>query len=119
MQYSPDIALQILKAMESHDQDKLPMGANLLPDLDDEVYYFHCRLLSEAGYITVYEIPTQELNFYWPKQMTWGGVQFLQMFKDETFWNSTKEEARSKGLGTAMDILTKIGTELAVKMISP
>ena len=119
MQYNADIALQVLKAMEAHNQDELPMKTMLLPDLDDEVYYFHCRLLSEAGYITVYEMRTSALNFYWPKQMTWGGVQFLQMFRDESFWNRTKEEARSKGLGTAMDILTKIGNELAAKMINP
>ena len=119
MKYDPDIALQILKAMEAHGQDELQPKAMLLPDLDDGVYYFHCRLLYEAGYIIVYEVPTSGSNFCWPRQMTWSGVQFLQMFTDETFWNRTKEEASRRGLGIAMDILMKIGTELAAKMISP
>ena len=118
MRYDPDIALQILRTMEAHDQDELPMKTMLLPDLDDGVYYYHCRLLSEARYITVYKLPTSGPNFYWPRQMTWDGVQFLQMFKDETFWNRTKEEAIKKGIGTTMDILMKIGAGLATKMLT-
>ena len=63
MKYDHDIARQILKAMEAHDKDELPMQTYLLPGLDDNSYYFNCRLLSEAGYISVYEFRSQGPNF--------------------------------------------------------
>ena len=115
MQYNPDTALQILRAMEAHDEDELPMKTTLLPNLNDEIYYFHCRLLSEAGFIAVYEVRTQGLNYYWPRQISWPGVQFLQMFNNETLWERAKGEAISKGVGMALDTLMTIGVKLVTE----
>ena len=118
MRYDPDVARQILKAMEAHDDDELPFKTNLLPDQDEASYYFHCRLLSEAGFISVYKIRLQGgPNYYWPRELKWAGVQFIEMFKDENFWQRAKKEATGKGVGMALDTLTRIGTDLMMKII--
>ena len=119
MKYEPDIARQILKAMEDHPKDPLPYKTTLISDLDDRLYHYHCRLLSEAGYISVIELRMLGgPNYYWPRELKYAGVQFLQMFEDESVWHSAKMEAKTKGVGLALDTLMKIGTELMVKMIS-
>ena len=119
MKYDPDVARQILKAMEAHNDDEIPFRTNLLPDLDDAKYYFHCRLLSEAGFISIYKMRLQGgSNYYWPRELKWAGVQFIEMFKDETLWQRTKSEAAAKGVGVALETLTQIGTNLITKVIS-
>ena len=117
MRYDPDIALQILKAMESHESAELPRGTSLFPDLDAEVYFFHCRLLEEADYISTYKIRFQGgVGQFWPREVKWAGVQFLQMFEDESFWQRTKREATSKGANMALDVLMKVGADLMNKL---
>ena len=118
MKYEPDIARQILKAMESHESAELPFGTNLLPDIDVEVYFFHSGLLEEAGYISTFKIRFQGgVAQFWPRKLKWPGVQFLEMFKDETFWQRAKNEATGKEVGMALDTLTRIGTDLMMKII--
>ena len=119
MKFDPDVARQILKAMEAHNDDELPFKTNLLPDLDDAVYHFHCRMLSEAEVISVYEVRLQGgPNYYFPRELKWAGVQFLQMFEDEALWNRAKSEAASKGVGMALDTLMGIGTELVKRIVT-
>ena len=118
MKFDPDVALAILRGIEEYPSDELPMKTNLLSELDEETYYFHCRLLSEAGFIAVYIVRTQRLNYYWPRQMSWPGVQFLQMFNDDSFWQKTKREAQDKGLGLSLDVLTNVGLKLVEQLIS-
>lgn len=119
MKYDPDIARQILNAMEAHPKDPLPYNTILLPDLDDGCYHYHCRLLSEAGYISAHEVRMQgRNNCYRPKELKWSGVQILQMFKDESLWQRAKSEATEKGLGMALDVLSNIGAKLVQQFIS-
>ena len=119
MKYDPDIALQILKAIEAHDRAELPMKTYLLPELDIEKYYYHCRLLSEAGYISAYRVGTSgPITHYWPRELKWDGVQFLQMFKNETLWQRAKNEATSKGVGTALETLMEVGANIATRLIT-
>ena len=118
LKYDPDVARQILNAMEFRDEDELPNQTMLLPELDDTSYYFHCRLLSEAGYISVYELRMMKAKYYWPRELKWAGVQFLERFKDETLWQSTKKEATEKGVGMGLDTLMEVGTHLITKIIS-
>ncbi len=118
MRYDPDIARQILNAMESHESAELPRGTNLLSDLDVEVYFFHYRLLEEADYISTYKIRFQGgVGQFWPRELKWPGVQFLEMFNEETLWQRTKDEATEKGLGLAMDTLKEVGTSLITGII--
>ena len=117
MKYNPDIALTILRRIEEYPSDEVPMKTNLLEEQDEETYYFHCRLLSEAGFISVYEVRTQGLDYYWPRQISWPGVQFLQMFDDQTLWERVKGEAISKGVGMALDTLMMIGVNLVKKTV--
>ena len=118
MKYNPDIALTILRRIEEYPSDEVPMKTNLLEEEDEETYYFHCRLLSEAGFIAVYEVRTQGPNYYWPRQVSWPGVQFLQMFNDDTLWQRAKGEAISKGVGMALDTLMKIGVKLVTEAVA-
>ena len=119
MRYAPDIALQILKAMESHESAELPRGTSLFPDLDAEVYFFHCRLLEEADYISTYKIRFQGgVGQFWPTEVKYAGVQFLQMFEDESLWHRAKSEASSKGIGMALDTLKDVGASIVTKIIS-
>ena len=95
-----------------------PIKTVLIPDLDDAAYHFHNRLLSEAGFISVYETRTfGSINYFWPRELKYAGVEFLQMFDDETLWQRAKNEANTKGIGLALDTLTKIGADLMVKII--
>ena len=97
MKYDPNIARQILKAMEAHESAEIPRGINLLTDFDIEVYFFHCRLLEEEGYISTYKMRFQgRVGQFWPRELKYAGVQFLQMFDDETLWQRAKKEASTK-----------------------
>ncbi len=44
----PDVAREILEAMEAHEKDELPMKTSLVPNLNNRIYYFHCRLFSRS-----------------------------------------------------------------------
>lgn len=119
MKFNPDIARRILLAMEAHDNDELPFRTHLIPDLDDATYYFHNRMLADAGLISVYELRKfGSVNYFWPRELKYAGVQFLQMFQNETLWQRTKSEAAAKGVGVALETLTQIGTNLITKVIS-
>ena len=119
MKYDPDIARRILKAMETHESAELPRETNLLPDLDVAVYFFHCRLLEEADYISTYTMRMQGgVGQFWPRELKWPGVQFLQMFNDESLWQRAKSEATEKSVGMALDVLANIGTKLVQQFIS-
>ena len=118
MKFNPDVALTILSKIEEYPSDEIPMKTNLIKELDENTYYFHCRILSEAGFIAVYEVRTQGLNYYWPRQISWPGVQFLQMFNNDSFWQKTKKEAVDKGLGLSLDTLMKVGSKLVEQLIS-
>ncbi len=119
MKYEPDIARRILKAMEDHPKDPLPYKTTLISDLDDRLYHYHCRLLSEAGYISVIELRMLGgPNYYWPRELKYAGVQFLQMFEDESLWHRAKNEASKKGIGMALDTLKDVGASIVTKIIS-
>ena len=118
MRYDPDIARQILKGMEYHESAELPFGTNLIPDLDVEVYFFHCRLLEEAGYISTFKMRFQGgVGQNWPRELKWPGVQFIEMFKEETLWQRTKGEATEKGIGLALETLKEVGTSVMTGII--
>ena len=111
MKFDPDIALKIMRAMEDYPEDEIPRGKLELPEVDDDLYYFHCRLLEEAGYITVYASPSH--GYYVPRQSKWPGVQFLAQFRDDSLWQRAKDVASEKGVGITLDILLLIGKQLA------
>lgn len=117
MKYDPDIALEILRKVEEWPSDELPMQTVLLSNIDEESYYFHCRLLGQAGYMTVYEVRLMSRNFYWPRQINWDGVQFLELFRNEPLWQRVKQEAIDTGAGMSLNILFQIGKKLVGQAI--
>ena len=119
MKYDPDIALQILQGMEALERDEILPQTNLLPNIDIGVYFSHCRWLSERGYISVYNMSMQgKVTQYWPRELKYAGVQFLQMFQNESLWQRAKKEASTKGVGLTLENLMKIGADLMGKIIS-
>ena len=115
MRFDPDIALKIMRAMEDYPKDEIPRGKLEISEVDDDLYYFHCRVLEEAGYITVYASPSHGL--YWPRQIKWPGVQFLAQFRDDSLWQRTKEVATQRGVGLALDTLFKVGKNLIEEIL--
>lgn len=63
MKFNPDVALQIFRAMEEYPKDELEPETYLLYEVDEELYSFHCRLLKEASFITIYRLRTVDWNF--------------------------------------------------------
>ncbi len=114
MKYNPDIALQILKAVEEYPEDEIPARKVLLPKVGEDSYSFHSRLLAEAGYISVYSIST---TINRPRQIKWLGVQFLEQFRDDSLWQRTKDEATRRGVGMALDTLFRIGKILIEEVL--
>ena len=119
MKFDPDIALQILKAIEDFPRDTIPLvpWRPLAPDLDKNVYSFHCRMLEDAGYIEAYEISSRAGYYYCPRRMRWNGVLFLEQFRNESLWRRAKDVASEKGVGMAIDTLHLIGKQLAEELI--
>ena len=115
MKFDPDIALKIMRAMEDYPEDEIPRGKLEISDVDDDLCHFHCRLLEEAGYITVYASPSHGL--YWPRQIKWPGAQFLAQFPNDSLWQRAKDVASEKGVGMALDTLLQIGKMLAADML--
>lgn len=118
MKYDPDVALQILRAIEEYPKDELKPETYLLGEIDKELYYFHCRLLKEAGFITIYRLRTEGGNCYWPRELSWPGVQFLEQFRNDSLWQRAKAEARSRGVGMALNTLFQLGAKLAQAQIN-
>ena len=115
MRYDPDIALAILKAVEDYPEDEIPAKTALLPELDEGTYHFHCRLLAEAEYISVYAIASA--SRYRPRQLKWPGVQFLELFRNKPLLQRTIDIAHEKGVGMALETLFRIGTQLGEELM--
>ena len=115
MKFDPDIALKILKAIEDYPEDTIPINPwrPLVPDADKNVYSFHCRLLSDAGYIEAHDLSSRDGSYYCPRRMRWNGVQFLEQFRNDSLWQRAKDVASEKGVGMALDTLLQIGKMLA------
>ena len=118
MKFNPDTALQIMRGIEDHPEDTIPITLlPLIPDMKKEVYSHHCRLLSDAGYIEVYDLSSHDGFYYCPKRINWLGVQFLEQFRNDSLWQRAKDEAANRGVGMALDTLLRIGKMLAEDLL--
>ena len=100
-----------MMAVEKYPDDLITEPLDI-PDIDDAEYSFHCRLLADAGFIEALNYGDMQGDFYSPTRITYRGVQFLETFRNQTFWEKAKNIAQDKAVGFAMDTLLDIGLKL-------
>ena len=118
MKFNPDTALQIMRAIENYPKDTIPLSKSpLIPDMDREVYSYHCRLLGDAGYIEVFDLSSHDGFYFCPSRICWMGVQFLEQFRNDSMWQRAKDVVSEKGVGITLDILLQTGKQLAEEVM--
>lgn len=118
MRFNPDTALQIMRAIEDYPEDAIPISKSpLIPDMDSKEYSYHCRLLGDAGYIDICDLSSHDGFYYCPTGIRWLGVQFLEQFRSDSLWQRAKDVASEKGVGLTLDILLRIGKQLAEELM--
>lgn len=83
-----------------------------VPGHSDQEIFAHVRLLNEAGLIEAVDFSTMDRMVWKPKRLTWDGHEFLDAYRDETFWDKGKELVLKAGGG-----LTLEGLKLAIPVI--
>ena len=53
-----------------------------------------------------------------PFDLTWQGHEFLEKIKNETLWRRVKETIIRKGAPLTFDIVAKVATDIAMKLVS-
>jgi len=98
----------LLLAAENGDLDEFAKGRD-----QDEVVY-HCRLLSEAGFIE--GRPTAGNGFLFLK-ITWDGHDFLDSIRADNIWRETQEKLEKVGGSVALDTVKAVAAAVTVKLL--
>lgn len=90
---------------------------------DDEKYtesqvFGHLKLLIDSDYIDgQIQIDHGGGSFILLRGLTMEGHDFLDVIRDETIWNETKEKIAKVGGSVAMDIVKATATAIVAKML--
>lgn len=110
-----DVARRILLAVEEAPPRKGPNMMFKLEGVDEEIVWYHTRLLNEAGLLDAQEASSMGTGGpeWYPEQLTWRGHMFLEEARENTRWQAAKTFVMSKGgaltlkaLETAFSIMT-------------
>ncbi|KZS45719.1 hypothetical protein AWU65_07230 [Paenibacillus glucanolyticus] len=126
MKRNMDIVRDLLLLTESlgpegeHPQ-KVPYKSSWIDGVDDIEFYYHVRILEEAGFISTYHL-NREFDFdtntagpekYYPVTLTWQGHEFLDSIRDNNSWEKVKNSL-GKNLSTVpVAVLATVTTEMA------
>ncbi|EGR1226405.1 DUF2513 domain-containing protein [Vibrio parahaemolyticus] len=82
-----------------------------IPEFDDLVINYHCRLLFDAGFLRCEAIRSSTSDRVIRVvcfELTWEGHEFLDRIRSNTTWNKVKSYAKDKGLSLTFSVVTGI-----------
>ncbi|PPQ47836.1 hypothetical protein C5G87_17125 [Paenibacillus peoriae] len=98
------------------DMNSRVYGSSWFEDVEDDAFYYHVRLLDEAGYLTSFSSPTSfgdNVEKHFPFSLTWEGHEFLDSIRDKSSWEKLKKSL-GKNLSTIpVSALAAVTSEMA------
>ncbi len=91
-----DIARQILLEIEKNPKLDSWVDMKALP-YDEDVIYYHIKLLKQAGLIEAINIKDSMKNGWAAKSLTWHGHEFLDAARNNSNWERAKKYIKTKG----------------------
>lgn len=119
MKREMDLVREILFAIEDAPPNKRLMGLTI-DGYDKQVVAAHCEMLYQKGLIKeYYGIKCDGLdgviNFY-VIDLTWDGQDFLEMIRQDTVWNKTKDIMKNHGLPFLLDTIKQVASTVISSM---
>jgi hypothetical protein len=116
-----DIMRKVMQALEQADLPLNPIGKPLYKNLDgaDPTVAEHIRLLVEAQYLEAdideYMDGSTDILI---RRITLQGHEFLSVSRNDAVWTKALKKIKDAALGTTLDVVTKVCSEIAVKLIT-
>ncbi len=102
MKRDMDLVRIILKELEDLPDDGRCFDLDI-PDHPKGEVYAHVRLMHEAGLIEAVDFTTHDGMVWKPKRLTWVGDEFLEAYRNDTFWQKGKELVLKAGGGLTLE----------------
>ena len=118
MELDLEYALGILQQMS--DNENATFRPEDFPISDEEApkFYYHCRLLMQAGFIEIWEFGNlRTLEECYPKTMTWDGHDFLATSYPEKVRAPLGEMIKTQGLGFSLTTIKTLAPDVIRKII--
>ena len=117
MKRDPDLIKKILLEYEKYPAN---FGKQIVISgySEEEVVYHQILLLDDDYIVGQRVIPLgSTLGYIIPERLTNKGHDFLELAKNDTAWTKTKKKILDQGGGFAMELMSKILTEVAYRMM--
>src|SRR5262249_19603499 len=112
MKRDMDLARTILEQVEEQAQGHSRINLDIQGRSDDEIAY-HIMLLNQAGFLDAVDVSSTAGMAWIPRQLTWGGHEFLDAIRNDTVWNKVKEEAKRHGGAGPFESIKRVAREFA------
>ncbi|EPY08221.1 hypothetical protein PAALTS15_05828 [Paenibacillus alvei TS-15] len=88
-------------------------GGSWFNDVEDDAFYYHVKLLSEAKYIISISPPHGDNSVpYFPYSLTWEGHELLDSIRSDSTWDKVKNSF-GKALSTIpVTVLASVTAEM-------
>ena len=108
MQRNWDVVRKILIKLEEIGNTSSFIHHDQVNGYDPEVVAYHMQLLDEAGLIKARCTFTGGGLTAAAQSMTWTGHEFLDQIRNDTVWNTVKNNAREKGISLSLDVIVQL-----------
>ncbi|AWP30754.1 DUF2513 domain-containing protein [Paenibacillus sp. Cedars] len=126
MKRNMDIVREVLLLTESlgpegKHPEKVPYKSSWIDGVDDVDFYYHVKILEEAGFISTFQLDrdfdwdtnTAGPEKYYPVTLTWQGHEFLDSIRDNENWSKVKKTLGKQLSATPFSVLATVTGELA------
>jgi hypothetical protein len=106
-----DLIREILLKVESRNK----INDLYFPDIegyDEDVIFYHVKLLGEAGFCNVYDASTKSGIDYRVLSLTYAGHEFLDQIRSPKVWEKTKETVLKKIGSLTVDAIKTVSSEI-------
>jgi hypothetical protein len=93
----------------------------LIEGYDDSTIQNHLILMFDAGLLRAEPMrssTSDRIIRVLPFDLTWQGHEFLEKIKNETLWQRVKETIVNKGAPLTFDVVAKVATDVAMKLVT-
>lgn len=105
MKRDPELIRQILIRIEET-SDGMRCGNMEFEGFEENTVTYHCRLLSDAGFIKAINSDSNKGIFCKPQRLTMEGHDLLDTIRNDSLWNKFKELSKEHGLKVVFQVLT-------------
>jgi hypothetical protein len=118
MKRDMDLVRKILFAIEEQSDGTAIYDLEIEGYTDKEIAY-HCKILFDAGYLLDYDAQYADGDYligFGVGNLSWNGNEFLDIIRNDTVWNKTKDTIVKNGLSMVVDVIKSIATDIVSSM---